>query len=454
MPKLVQEFKSALDEQNAPVFDEFHLGPVFDESGKDWAKSRGVYNQDNEQIAIVSDKYTLVNHSDVYRWTKRVLESNGLPVEGNVVFTENQGRMYLNLDTRFDLDTGVVPEEMPNAVDMLKVGLTVVNSVDGTAGLKVMVRLERCWCSNGMYAGVPHENHDTRTRHIGIVAFEPFVDAFDRALNYVTQIPALAQAGHRTPLTHDEATRLVEKYLNLPKVYVKRVTDRIRNRVEDKTTAWTLYNDLTFAITRKSEEKHISQNRLHDLHAEANKILLAAFSNNLMEIVALCYDDDEKPPVEVPEYLPENEVDPSVSVPEVFVAREPERAPSDHSPEVAETSETSPEPENITVEDLDADFDEKEDFNDFDDLSVEDFDPDEPDEPLCTCGHPKESHDRNGKGKCLRCLGCLKYEPDTKPEPEPEPVAEVRTITTPAKKPEEVGFQTAKEYSNHNHYMI
>lgn len=201
---------------------------------------KGIVNKITGSIAaIVSKKYELIQHKNVYdAFTKAVgliTEETQIKVE----FAKNGARMFIFLEypkVSFEVKKG----------DIVNYGLTVTNSVDGSMRLMVIPYTKRLICSNGMthqeMLGGVQKKHLKNAK----VLVEELPAVIKEGLNNVTALHELYKQWAITEAKADELLDELKKEkpgVILPKKYADEIQTKIK--MGDMLTKWDLFNVLT-----------------------------------------------------------------------------------------------------------------------------------------------------------------------------------------------------------------
>jgi len=252
--------------------------PIYNEHGKLIPNFVGIADaDDNDKVfKIATDKYALVQHSDVRNVTVNAMEKLG--IKHDLVRTTDTGkRMYLE----FDLPT--IKHDVGKSVgDIVNLRVGIGNSYDCTSGVRLDVYGHRLVCSNGMWVNQ---------------AFGSFYGrhAYGVDLDEITK-----QIKHAILIFEKDFCGLMEKYVEEPfdqyravefvnsckeaKILPVRTMDAIAGLVEHRNgadtgelkTKWDLYNSITEAITHDNTNIFMQRDRIRKIVKRLDQYSFAA----------------------------------------------------------------------------------------------------------------------------------------------------------------------------------
>lgn len=237
--------KTAAAEYDFPV----SLTPVFATSGKAKVampnKLAVIRTDTDAPLGIVSDKYSLLKHSDVIDGFREALSGQK--------FTEQISlqRGGAQLFAKYTLK-GVDAEVQKG--DVVGMQLLARNSYDGSTQLHLSLGSLRLVCQNGMV--ISKSFIDFSHKHIGtdfkldiIEVKESITTMISRFQETVPQMQIMT----KTKVKTDEEILFDAKVLKLPSYIVDEAHQEYK-RANDKTL-WGYYNSLTFAVTHKMRKE-------------------------------------------------------------------------------------------------------------------------------------------------------------------------------------------------------
>ncbi|HEX6828336.1 MAG TPA: DUF932 domain-containing protein [Burkholderiales bacterium] len=160
---------------------------------------------DRVPVGVVSKRYRLVQHGDLIRALQQALSANGIgppEAEGELRLSEFGARMALALvlPDRYGFD--------PGDGHRLGLRLLVVNSVDGSCGLRFLLGWYRFVCCNGLVVGT------TRLKchfaHRQSLAITEVGDVLRRGITLAREEQASLRAWLAAPVARDELARWVD----------------------------------------------------------------------------------------------------------------------------------------------------------------------------------------------------------------------------------------------------
>jgi len=227
-------------------FPEAEIVPVHVEGRqvKGWVavvnkRTREVYN-------IPTDSYELVQHKTVFdiaygTIAERYSEDD---IRVDVTFTRRGARMFAKF--LFDELTEVKPG------DIVRKGIMVTNSYDGSMGVWTGGYFFRLVCSNGLV--MPRAILKTHTIHTGDTIEERIRARVEEILENLDQAVDIMRAAAQKKITWKEAVELVDSF-DLSKSHKARILKIIREETgiepdpEEEVTLWDVYNGFTCEFT-------------------------------------------------------------------------------------------------------------------------------------------------------------------------------------------------------------
>jgi hypothetical protein len=249
--------------------------------------------------AIVSDKYELVQHEEVYEATLQVLRDLGHEpiIATHPHLSSNGAHMFL--------DIYVTPFSIEG--DDMYFGIRVTNSYDGSYGIHVLGAGYRLACANGMvFADVITK---TSMKHFESVRERNFEEFKKAVKETVKSLDKVAEAIHLAMYEEVDDIQLVHFVeTNFPQVSVrenvyaylkkhgidlekqrneylearakfeeeKKVNPVVKFELPEATTSvnlWLAYNALTYVLTRIERAGVVQPHKVHELQVKASKLL-------------------------------------------------------------------------------------------------------------------------------------------------------------------------------------
>jgi len=219
-----------MSEQVQGIIPEFALKPVHSDKGVSMDKWRVVQNiRTEENVAIVSRNYNLVQHSEIMSRFQEIAGKLNLQ-PGKVSFSKNSAHMHIL--AKFTNTQIVVDKKVGDIVDY---GVAIENSVDKTRSIRISAYTFRLKCTNGM-THAQHEFGFTQ-RHLHLDRNGLMVAMMEKV--YAAKVTLETQY-RRWTTENINLEAAVELVKDLPKKY--------QDRIELGTmTKWEFFNLLTDA---------------------------------------------------------------------------------------------------------------------------------------------------------------------------------------------------------------
>lgn len=181
---------------------------------------------------VVSQRYELINHSEIMKRIVPQLQQAGLIHKDTAI---NVGKMFSFWLT-----------EKQHAVrigDLVQFGVMVRNAIDGSMGFGIDFYSYRLSCLNGavMSSSIAPS---IRKRHVGL-NLDTLEQVLSDALTHIDEIVHLYRKAAETNLPIPEVRKIIEE-MHLPK-YI--TVDVLK---DTPSNAWEAYNALTLKITRSN----------------------------------------------------------------------------------------------------------------------------------------------------------------------------------------------------------
>jgi len=226
---------------------EFELKPITVDSA-DARKFRAVVNkQTNKVVAIVSDKFQLVQHKTVFNLFLDTLEDMGYSdVKGMVRWTDTRAYLYTYFH---ESDLGMK--------DKHQFGLVITNGVDGSLAIWSRIISVRIACMN-LFSGTELYKI-IKTVHVGI-DIETFIDRIQTrfikvikaVMDYPDYLTQQYQQLKQIEIEYPKAIEFVTKKLDfLPKKALAVIRWQLRR--DDKVTLYDLLQAVTYYLSNYSE---------------------------------------------------------------------------------------------------------------------------------------------------------------------------------------------------------
>lgn len=206
------------------------------EGGKEVPGRRAIIREDTGGVlGVVSDRYQLVPHGDVFKAASQVSKEFGLGTEpdrvsvckgGSVVF----GRFFSQANGHVQVKVG----------DIVRVGVEIFNSYDGSMPVGLMLIAERLSCTNGMV--VPETLTSFSVKHYPTLQLSDVRQYLGKVLQQVNRV---AEKWHDWSETKAEEPKVREFF---GEVFGHRKRSQLLVRYlqeREDDTVWGAYNFLT-----------------------------------------------------------------------------------------------------------------------------------------------------------------------------------------------------------------
>jgi len=237
-------------------------------AGKNREQFKAVVNQTTQHIeAIVSDRYTLIQHREVFEPVIVAMRNLGVRIQGKV--TRDGGRIYADIlfnDDRFKHDVSDDSEKG----DIINFGMRFFNSYDKTTSFGAEVFAMRLVCKNGMIR--PVNIKSIREIHSGNKRFvvKAIANLFKSLAEESPKFADVVSRAREEIVTLQMMKELFATW-HLGKKHVKVLMQKIRKL--DEKNQWNIYNVLTDYITHNMEVREATKEKWHKQYA--NQILHA-----------------------------------------------------------------------------------------------------------------------------------------------------------------------------------
>ncbi len=205
--------------------------------------------EDNDEIlGWTTERYGLVNLSDVLGRADEAFEARGIDVERKVIVTEGGAKMRAQYDLKGDL----FKADVPQVGDTMAYRLTAQNSYDRSLRISFALGLVRLICTNGMTTTEKEiemvKKHSTNI-NIGDLITE---DALDSALAKLKNGLSVYSRLAGVELEQEQGLTILQNLANA-KVFSEKVRENIaqiwNNPTHEEDSARNLYN-LNNAVTQ------------------------------------------------------------------------------------------------------------------------------------------------------------------------------------------------------------
>jgi len=231
-----------------------------------------IVNDKGDFIAPATDRYHIINHTDVMAIVKSLLDQAAIEVASeDILLTDNHARMRIRMwfageRARSDIKPG----------DTIQLGLQVRNTYDLTSGVQLQFVAKRLLCSNGM-TGIGTSGDRYYQKHMGTLNtkgiqqwFASSADFFAHYTDTLRQLPHVRvhpeyfrniftqpKEGDEDPaVTAGLAPARLERLRALPERTRNKITSQFQ-REED--TAWGGFNAITHIASHQTRSPAVSE---------------------------------------------------------------------------------------------------------------------------------------------------------------------------------------------------
>lgn len=228
-------------------------------------KFKAVVNDFTHEVeSIVSDKYLLVNHRQIFEPVVQAMKNLGINVNGKVII--DGGRIYADVffdDPRLKIDVD------RKVGDIVNFGMRFFNSYDKTSSFGAEIVALRLVCTNGMVKPIAlksiREVHTGKEKELVVKSIKKLFEAL------ILECPNFADIVSRARQEVWNEKLLKELLTNwkLGEKHVKNIL-AIAEKV-DELNGWTVYNCITQYVSRNLQVREKTRESWHKKYA--NKIL-------------------------------------------------------------------------------------------------------------------------------------------------------------------------------------
>lgn len=251
-------------------FHKHEVKEVFVKLNGEFAQAKnfkGIYNLDTSEVdGVMTKRYNLIKHGDAILPLVDTIKELGLT--GVSGYTFCNGKRAYTMVWFEDVERQVEVQKG----DIIKLGILIGNSVDGTLALWGEVMGLRLVCMNGMTT--EHIIQSYRKVHLGKENIAEEAGQFYKAL--------IVELTQHSEILKDIVSRNVAEMINsklydtilsgigMPETHVQKILEELEG--SDKISKWDLYNKVTEYITHLMAKGSLER-RLTFLKS-ANKILI------------------------------------------------------------------------------------------------------------------------------------------------------------------------------------
>jgi hypothetical protein len=228
-------------------------------------------SNDGETISIVTNKYNLVQHKDVFDTVSKI---PGYKIAKAMLY-RNGGRMYVDMVSELNPKLEIMKK------DDFIIKARVMNSYDGSSKLLVRSSALRVVCTNGMLAPVGRKSFPVKI-HKGSVDISHLTGKVEEAITqWDTIAPVLRESMEKVV-----PTKLATQYIgNFPKKYI----DNVIAGTKKKDSIYNIWNGFTYVL---SHESGVNEKVLMEHHDKVNKVFdLLKMDDRQLKELAKKYKD-------------------------------------------------------------------------------------------------------------------------------------------------------------------
>lgn len=191
-------------------------------------------------LGVVSDKYSIITHSDVIKGMRDALDSRKF--DESVELTKDGAQLFATYTLR-DMEEEVAKN------DVVGMQLTVKNSYDGSSPVQMSLGALRLVCENGMTLSKSFMNFTQR--HIGEVNKPEIHEMREKISLYTSQFGDLVPTMNEMTKTQIKPDKKLfdKKETRFPSYLLNVAEHEFKGKKDE--TVWGYYNSLTYAITHK-----------------------------------------------------------------------------------------------------------------------------------------------------------------------------------------------------------
>ncbi len=229
-------------------------------------KVQSVFRGDSkESIDLVSDRYVLIPHGEIFRTLQELVELLPYGCEGVETRLGDRGG-YASVEWTFDEKIEVLPG------DFVQLTLLGKNSIDRSSALSLELAARRLLCTNGMRGPGPEFKYTWKHRE-GLIGnndslFPGMKDVIERG----AQMAKVWREWTEQQINLSEFKLFLEDEgrVLIGKASREKIIDRISWDREGETSLWVGYNALTehashHVSTRRNDLLPIRQEQIHQL---------------------------------------------------------------------------------------------------------------------------------------------------------------------------------------------
>ena len=255
---------------------EYELKDLYTERGeKADGKYLGVFIKDtNKLIQAVSKKYILIQHKDVLLPFIDFLKRINAKISG-CVFDVN-GKMIAEI-TFDDKSLFVKPD------DEIKLGVTIINSVDRSSSIKIVFFGKRVVCENGMYLNVGNISNIKEIHYGDKNLSKNLIEFYAKTIKKLQSISEVWNDVIQRSMQRIIEDKIIEYLLagsGFGKYKIKYLLKKIKEA--QAKTGWDIYNVITEWLTHEAKISWDSKKYYHD---KASEMLISIANDGTERLV-------------------------------------------------------------------------------------------------------------------------------------------------------------------------
>jgi len=217
---------------------------------------------DSSILGVVGSGYQVVTHPSVIDGVESVFDESGEDWKfSRTVHVSEDGGAFMRASYRFpQMKFGVVPAKG----DYVSFGLDIMNSYSGRSAVKMVIKLIRLVCTNGMT--VADRTFNVASRHLPSFDIEVFKRQIVLAREHLEKraLPLYA-AMHDTVVTEERSAAIFDElsgahYTKIPAKYGEAAKAELKK--ESVLTLWALYNAFTWVISHEFDTAKVERQNI------------------------------------------------------------------------------------------------------------------------------------------------------------------------------------------------
>lgn len=252
--------------------DKVILQKIFTEDGIEIKGRRAVVSESNRVHSIVSNRYKVIQSSEVLERVLPVVEWLGLHTQPSIV--ESRGGAVTYFKFLGDRYQGQV-----QVGDIVQFGVEFFNSYDTSMPFGWHIIANQLRCTNGVV--VPKSFESIGYRHVNSTKLGDVLRSFEDYPQKVNEVMATWTKWAQTPIAYADANDVLVRAIGNTKLR-ESLNIRYRELPGDQHTAWGLYSLLTRYATHelKSRKASILEAKRFSVGEHYANLMDQMFSNN------------------------------------------------------------------------------------------------------------------------------------------------------------------------------